>query len=324
MVCGQLTRQNEEIEDFVIARADGTATYNFAVVLDDHDMSISHVIRGNDHVTNTFKQLHIYRALNWQPPVFGHLPLILRPDRKKVSKRLGDKDINEYRSDGIVPEAMLNYLCLLGWSPKADREIYSRNELVDIFTPNNFNASNAIFDIEKLFAINREHLRLKTDHDVATLVAPMLVDADLTTKYWLETRWDYLRAVIRLLRERVRVLSDFVEQGGYFFSFDYKYDTGAEKKHFRPEAADRIERLADRFERLAEFSAETTEDTLSELAEEIGVKRAQLIHPTRLAVSGVPAGPGLYELLTVLGQRIVVERMQKAVAYIRGKETKDQ
>ncbi|UCC44848.1 MAG: glutamate--tRNA ligase, partial [Candidatus Zixiibacteriota bacterium] len=152
MVSGRVTRQNAEIEDFIIARSDGSATYNLAVVVDDHEMQITHVIRGNDHVTNTFKQLQIYRALGWDIPRFGHVPLILRPDRKKVSKRLGDKDVAEYRQEGILPAPMFNYLCLLGWSPKVDREIYSPEELVKIFDANNFNVSNAIFDEDKLVA----------------------------------------------------------------------------------------------------------------------------------------------------------------------------
>ncbi|MFQ6009188.1 MAG: glutamate--tRNA ligase, partial [Candidatus Zixiibacteriota bacterium] len=169
MVLGSITRQNEEIEDFIIARSDGSATYNLAVVVDDHEMGITHVIRGNDHITNTFKQIHIYRALRFKEPMFGHLPLILRPDKRKVSKRLGDKDVNQYSAEGILPEAMFNYLCLLGWSPKTDREIYTIGELIDLFNPDNLNQSNAIFDEEKLLAFNRAHIAKKTDHELAEM-----------------------------------------------------------------------------------------------------------------------------------------------------------
>ncbi len=317
MVSGKLTRQNEEIEDFIVARSDGSVTYNFAVVVDDHEMGITHIIRGNDHITNTFKQVILYRALGLEVPVFGHVPLILRPDKKKVSKRLGDKDVGEYRHDGILPEAMVNYLSLLGWSPKSDREIYTLGELVSIFDPKNLNAANAVFDEEKLIAFNREHIQTKSDHELAVLVAPLLVEAGLSTKYWLETRWDYLRRVITLLKERVRLISDFVEQGSYFFSFDEKYDAKAAGKYFTPESAGWLEELAGRFESLDQFTHETTEATLSALAEEKGIKRAGIIHPTRLAVSGRPAGPGLYDLLITLGKPVVVERMRKAVAHIR-------
>jgi len=321
MISGTLTRQNEEIEDLIIARSDGSATYNLAVVIDDHDMGITHVIRGNDHITNTFKQIHIYHALGFEVPKFGHVPLILRPDKRKVSKRLGDKDINQYSTEGILPEAMFNYLCLLGWSPKTDREIYTIDELIGIFNPDNFNTSNAIFDEEKLLAFNKAHITQKTDHELAVMVAPLLVEAGLSTKYWLETRWDYLRAVVGILKGRVRRLSDFVTFGSYFFSFDYRYDPAAEKKQFIPENDRLLEKLADCFEALPVLTHENTEGELSALAKELGVKRAQLIHPTRLAVTGMPTGPGLYDILVILGKQVVVERMRKAAEYIRSFKT---
>lgn len=317
MVSGEVTRKNEEIEDFIVARSDGSATYNLAVVVDDHEMGITYVIRGNDHITNTFKQIHIYRALGFDLPRFGHVPLILRPDRRKVSKRLGDKDVAQYKEEGILPEAMFNFLCLLGWSPKTDREIYTADELIERFTPDNFSVANAIFDEEKLVAFNQEHIARKSDHELAVLVAPILVEAGLTTKYWLETRWAYLRAVISALKGRARRLSDFVGMGGYFFSFDYKYDPGAVEKHFNKETGPLLSELADRFEELDPFTRQSTEAVVSRLAEERAMKRAELIHPTRLAVSGMPAGPGLYDVLEILGRPTVVERMRKAVEYIQ-------
>ncbi|MCM2272020.1 MAG: glutamate--tRNA ligase [candidate division Zixibacteria bacterium] len=319
MVLGLLTRKNEDLEDFVAARSDGTPTYNFAVVIDDHDMEITHIVRGNDHVTNTFKQIHLYHAFGWDVPRFGHTPLILRPDKQKVSKRLGDKDVAAYQKEGILPEAMFNYLCMLGWSPKNDREIYSTQELIDIFDSANFNPSNAVFDEEKLVSFNKAHIMKKSDHDLAVLVAPMLVDAGLTTKYWLETRWEYLRMVISLLKERVRRVTDFVSLGGYFFFFDYSYDSNAEAEQFTPEAAELLSVLAERFASLTEFSHASTEAALTGLAEERGVKKAKLIHPTRLAVSGITVGPGLYDLLVALTQPVVVERMKKAVDSIRAR-----
>ncbi len=319
IVSSELKRDNQEIEDFIIARSDGTATYNLAVVVDDNDMRISHVVRGNDHITNTFKQIHIYKALGFTLPTFGHVPLILRPDKKKVSKRLGDKDVAQYREEGILPEAMFNFLCLLGWSPKTDREIYTVDELIKIFNPDHFNNSNAVFNEEKLEAFNKEHIVLKSDHDLAAMVAPLLVDAGYTSKYWLETRWDYLRSVISILKTRVRRVSDFVELSKYFFEFDYKYDSQADEKNFTPEAIDILNEFAEQLEKLETYSKETIETTLSELAVAKDIKKGKLIHPTRLAVSGVPSGPGLYDLLLVLGQDVVVERMKKAAEYIQQK-----
>lgn len=316
MVLGDVTRSNEEIEDFIMARSDGSATYNLAVVIDDHDMRISHVIRGNDHVTNSFKQILIGKALGYDIPKFGHMPLILRPDKKKVSKRLGDKGIGEYRAEGILPEAMFNYLCLLGWSPKSETEIYSVSELVKIFTEKNFNSSNAIFDEDKLVAFNKEHINRKSAHDLAVEVAPMLVEAGLTSKYWLETRWEYLRRVIEALKGRVRRVSDFVNLGGYFFSFDYQYDQEAAEKQFTSESGSHLEMLADQLQELEQFDHDSIAQTFGSLAEKLEIKKARLIHPTRLAVSGISVGPGLYELLEILGQAVVVERLRKAAGMI--------
>jgi glutamyl-tRNA synthetase len=317
MVLGQVSRRSDDIEDFIIARSDGTATYNLAVVVDDNSMGITHVIRGNDHVTNTFKQIFLYRALGLDLPQFGHLPLILRPDKRKVSKRLGDKDVGEYRNEGLLPEAMFNYLCLLGWSPKTEREIYTPKELIEIFTEKHFNASNAVFDEEKLIAFNKEHISRKSGHDLAVLVAPLLVEDDVQTKYWFETRWEYLRQVIDLLKARVRRLSDFVSLGRYFFEFDYKYESKAEQKQFTPEAAELLSELADRFEKLTDFGHDDIEQCLSGMADEKELKKARLIHPTRLAVSGMSVGPGLYDILAMLTRPVVIERMRKAVAHIK-------
>jgi len=317
MVSGRISRGHEDLEDFIVARSDGSATYNLAVVVDDHEMGITHVIRGNDHVTNTFKQIHLYRAFGLDLPQFGHITLTLRPDKRKVSKRLGDKDVLAFRAEGILPEAMFNYLCLLGWSPKTDRELYSREELIELFTPDNFNRANAIFDEEKLVAFNQEYIARKSNHDLAVLVAPLLVEADLTTKYWLETRWEYLCRVMGALKLRARRIVDLVELSAYFFSFDHTYDRDAAAKQFTPESAELLEKLADRLERLASFTHESLEKTLNDLAEEKGIKRAALIHPTRLAVSGRSTGPSLYEMLEILSQHVVVERLRKAVKHIK-------
>jgi len=317
MVSGNLSRSNSEIEDFIIARSDGSATYNLAVVIDDYDMGITHVIRGNDHVTNTFKQLHIYRALGFDVPRFGHVPLILRPDKKKVSKRLGDKDVGQFRDEGILPQTMFNYLSLLGWSSKDDREIYTVEQLIEVFNEDNFSTSNAVFDPEKMVAFNREHIVMMPDHELATMVAPLLVEAELTSKYWLETRWEYLCSVIRILKERVKRVSDFVSMGSYFFDSDFKYDTGAESKHFNSESAQWLTELAGRFERLEVFDHDSIASVLSDLADELNIKKANLIHPTRLATTGGPVGPSLYELLELLSRPVVVERMNRAAEYIR-------
>ncbi len=316
-ILGLIAKQNSEIEDLVLCRADGRATYNLAVVVDDHEMGITDVIRGNDHISNTFKQIHIYESLGFSIPRFAHLPLILRPDKKKVSKRLGDKDVAAYNQEGILPEAMFNFLCLLGWSPKDDREVFTRQELIEIFRLDFVNKSNPVFNEEKLLAINFEHLRRLPDHKIAEMVAPLLVEAGFATKYWLETRWDYLIKVVGLLKERAHRVTDFVALGGYFFYSDFNYDAEGAAKRFTPQASERLKVLLERFAAIDVFTKDKIEGTLAGLASEEGIKSAELIHPLRLAVSGLTGGPGLYDILETIGREQVMTRMQRAIDYIQ-------
>ncbi len=317
LILGDLTRENSEIEDFVVCRSDGRAVYNMAVVVDDHEMGITHVIRGNDHITNTFKQILLYRALDLEIPEFAHVPLILRPDKKKVSKRLGDKDVAEYGHEGILPEALFNFLCLLGWSPKDDREYMSREELIEAFVLENVNKANPIFNEEKLLALNQQYIMHTPDHKLADMVAPMLVAAGFTTKYWLETRWQYLLEIIAMLKERCKRLTEFVEKSEYFFSDEFEYDAEAAQKQFNDEGLMLLEKLKVGFEQLKSFKHDDIAAAINSLAEELGVKKGKLIHPTRLAVSGTTVGPGLYEMLEALGQPAVVGRLQKAIDFIK-------
>lgn len=319
LVLGDITRANTEIEDFVVARADGSALYNFAVVVDDYEMGISHVIRGNDHITNTFKQIHIYRALDWELPEFGHVPLLLRPDKKKISKRLGDKDVSEYGAEGILPQTMFNFLCLLGWSPKDGREIMGRDELIEAFSVEGINANNPVFDVQKLMAFNKEHLKLADIQQLYDLIAPDLVSAGVIEEDWLKEKsnQDFVKTTIDLMRERLRVTKDFSELTKYFFTDDFTYDEKGVSKQFIPESANRLSALADSFEALQTFDKESLEQALDALATELDVKRAILIHPTRLAVSGMTMGPGLYDLLITVGQQRTVERMRRAVVFVK-------
>jgi nondiscriminating glutamyl-tRNA synthetase len=320
LLLGNITRQNSEIEDFVICRGDGRAVYNLAVVVDDHEMGITHVIRGNDHISNTFKQIHIYNALGLTLPKFGHVPLILQKDRKKLSKRRGAKDVAEYGSEGILPEALFNFLCLLGWSPKDDREFLSQEELIKIFELKNVSASNPIFDEDKLLALNGEYIRNMPDHKLAALVAPLLVQAELQSKYWLETRWEYLMKVVALLKERCRRTTDFVTLGVYFFNSEYEYDAKAEKKQFTPENKEYLLKLKESFDKLDNFNKENLEAALDGVAESLDINRATLIHPTRLAVSGLSGGPGLFDILETIGIDQTISRLDRAIKHIENME----
>jgi len=316
VVLGKLEKDYHELDDFIILKSDGNAIYNFAVVIDDHDMGISHVIRGNDHMTNTFLQVEIYKALGWDLPTFAHLPMILDLNRNKVSKRKGAKGITDYQHEGYLSEAMFNFLTLLGWSPKDDREKMLRQELVDVFALESINPSNAVFNPEKLLWLNGEYIREKTNHEIAVLVAPMLVDKGLTTKYYLETRWQWLMKVVGLLKERCKLLTDFVEMSGYFFTDNFEYDAKGVAKYFGPEAVRILTALAEKFAEVGELTEIKAEEIVRTYAQELQVKPAVLIHPTRLAVTGLTAGPSLFGLLEAVGRDKVCARIARAIAYI--------
>lgn len=319
LILGDITRSNDEIEDFVVCRSDGRAVYNMAVVVDDHEMGVTHVIRGNDHITNTFKQILLYRALGLPTPKFAHVPLILRPDKKKVSKRLGDKDVAEYGHEGILPDALFNFLCLLGWSPKDDREYMAREELIKSFVLENVNRANPIFNEEKLLALNQQYIMNYPNHKLAEMIAPLLVAAGLTTKYWLETRWQYLMQIVGMLKERCKRLTEFVEKSEYFFTDEFTYEAEAEQKQFNAEGKMFLEKLKERLVKLPKFGHNDIEGAINSLAEELGIKKGKLIHPTRLAISGTSVGPGLYEMMEALGQAAVVRRLQRAIDHMNKK-----
>ena len=319
MVYGRMVKQNKDIEDFVVCRSDRSPLYNFVVVVDDHEMGITDVIRGNDHQTNTFKQILLYNALSLLVPRFGHLPLIFDQRKKKISKRDKAANASDYGKEGFLPEAVFNYLALLGWSSKDDREVYTVDELVKAFSMKGVGKANAMFDFVKMSHFNGEHIRLKSNHDLAVMVAPLLVEANLSTKYGLETRWHYLMDVIGLLKERATVIEHFIERGVYFFQPPSEYDPKGVKKQFIPENADRLEELAKRFEALDSFTHDSLETTLKGMAEEVELKTGQLIHPVRLSVTGMTTGPSLYDLLELLGREETVTRMRTAARYIREK-----
>lgn len=316
VVLGKLEKEYHELDDFIILKSDGNTIYNFAVVVDDHEMRISHVIRGNDNMTNTFLQVEIYKALGWDLPTFAHLPMILDLNRNKVSKRKGAKGITDYQLEGYLPEAVFNFLTLLGWSPKDDREKMLRQELIDVFTLEGINPANAVFNPEKLLWLNGEYIREKTDHEIAVMVAPLLVEKGLTTKYYLETRWQWLMKIVGLLKERCKLVTDFVEMSRYFFTDNFEYDVKGIAKHFTPEAAKHLKTLAEKFAAVTELTETKAEEIVRAYAGELQAKPAVLIHPTRLAVTGLTAGPSLFGLLEAVGRDKVCARIARAIVYI--------
>ena len=325
LVYGDLARSNAELDDFVCARADGRPTYNFACVIDDHDMGISHVIRGNDHITNTFKQVLIYRALGVEPPLFAHLPLNLGKDRRKISKREGATSVIEYQQMGFLPEAIVNFLALLGWSPGDEREIMSRDELVEAFSLERVNPSNPVFDMQKLEWMNGEYIRKMNTNELLERLTPVLMESGLVTRLHIQTNWSWMLRVVETLRERIRLLNDIVEQGAFYFTDRFAFEEKGVAKYFtRPGAAEDLTLLTAEFEKTpaSEFTKDRTEATLRQLAGQLGRSPAELIHPLRLALTGMTTGPGIFDIVELLGRDRCSQRMRAAIAFIRGHNAK--
>jgi glutamyl-tRNA synthetase len=320
IVYGNLKKENKELDDLIILRSDGTPTYNFACVVDDIEMKISHVIRGNDHIANTFKQMLIYQALDIAPPLFAHIPLILGKDRAKMSKRHGATSIMEYKEEGFLHEALVNYITLLGWSPKEDKEILSIEQLIELFTLEGVNPSNPIFDMEKLLWMNGEYIKSCDENKLLELVIPFLEKEKLIEKDILQTKKQRLLKFVNLFRERCRTLKEFAQKGKYFFGFDYQYEEEPANKLFSSlQAGESLSALARKLSVLDSFEKEKTEDVLRKLSDEMKIKPASLIHLLRLAVSGVSGGPPLFDILELLGKEEVIKRIEKAVEFIEAK-----
>jgi glutamyl-tRNA synthetase len=315
LIHGEIKRENSEIEDFVLLKADNSPTYNLAVVVDDHRMKISHILRGDDHISNTPKQILLYKAFKWEFPQFGHLPLILSKDKTKLSKRKDAVDIFDYKKEGFLPEGMINYLVLLGWSPKTEEEIFSLAELEERFTLENIHPTPAVFDRERLEWLNGEWLRrLNIDEVVRRL------DVFLRGNGFEKNDADYLVKVIHAMGNRANKLKDFIEIGRYFFTDDFTYDKEGFKKRIYPGVDIRIKKLIEKFNELDIFDEENMENALRELCDELSCKAGELIHPVRLGVSGMTFGPGLFELLEVLGKDRVIERLERFVGFIEKKQ----
>jgi glutamyl-tRNA synthetase len=320
LVYKELKKENKELDDLIILRSDGTPTYNFACVVDDVDMKISHVIRGNDHLANTFKQVLIYNALGLTPPKFAHIPLILGKDKAKISKRHGAVSVMEYKEQGFLRDAFVNFLALLGWSPKDDREILSTDQMIELFTLEAVNPSNPIFDPEKLEWMNGEYIRACDNNKLLDLVIPFLIKENLISEDEAKGRRDWFLRFTPLFKERCKTLKEFAEKGKYVFKFDYQYEPKAEKKHFNSsEVAERLNAFVDRLLKLDDFKKETIEDALRNLTQEMQLKPAALIHTVRLAATGTSGGPPLFDLLEVLGKEEVIKRLKKAEEFIRVK-----
>ncbi|MDD5436121.1 MAG: glutamate--tRNA ligase [Candidatus Omnitrophica bacterium] len=311
MIHGKVSFNTDDIKDQVMIKSDGSPAYNFCCVVDDAYLKVTHIIRGDDHLSNTPKQILFYEALGITPPRFGHMPLIMGADGAKLSKRHGGVSVEEYKKEGFLPEALVNYLLLLGWSPGGDKEMIGVDEAVKLFDINNMKGVQAKFDLVKLTWMNGEYIAAKKDEELLPLIRKQMEDEGKKT----DTPDEILLKVIGLYKVRMKTLSEFVRMTDYFFTEDYsveekaagKYLAGAESKNILREFSGRLKEIKD-------FSHSSIEEACRSLAEEKKLKAGQVIHPTRVAISGKSTGAGLFEMMEVLGRSKVLERMQKAAA----------
>ena len=311
MIHGKITFNTDDIKDQVMIKSDGSPVYNFCCVIDDAFLRITHIIRGDDHVSNTPKQILFYEALGLPIPQFGHMPLIMGMDGAKLSKRHGGVSVEEYKREGFLPEALINYLLLLGWSPGSDREIISIDEAVKAFDINNMKGVQAKFDITKLRWMNGEYIAAKSDQELLSLIKKQMLDADKACP----VSDDKLLEIVKLYKVRMKTLSEFVQMTDYFFSDDYSIDEKAAGKHLTSaESKNALREFANRLGQLKDFSHSSIEEVCRSMAEEKKLKPGEIIHPTRVAISGKSTGAGLFEMMEVLGKSKVLERMQKAAA----------
>jgi len=313
LVKGAIDFDASLIEDFIILRSDGHAIYHLSVVADDIDMAITHVVRGDDHISNTPKQILLYRALGADVPKFAHVPLILGADKKRLSKRHGATSVMEYANHGYIPEAMVNFLALLGWSPGAgDREVLTKSELADLFTLEGISGGNAVFNSEKLDWFNQQHLARLAPQELAARLKPSFEAAGLWSDDLLTRRHAWFFAVLELLVARAKRLPDFVTQGAFFFKEEVDYDPAAVAKHLQADGVTaHLKALLEEWKALPEFDAATTEAALRRVAEARGLKAGTLIHAVRVAVTGTAVSPGVFEVVSLVGRARVLARLAR-------------
>src|SRR3989475_2777213 len=314
LVHGRIEFDGANIEDFVILRSDGHPTYHLSVVSDDVDMAITHVVRGDDHISNTPKQILLYRALGAAVPQFAHVPLILGPDKKRLSKRHGATSVMEYARQGFLPEAMFNFLALLGWSPGNNTELFSRDDLMKAFSLDGISGGNAVFNPEKLDWFNQQHIMRLAPDELARRIKPSFEVAGFWRGDYLGERHAWFFAVLELLKPRAKRLDDFAAHGRFFFVDAVEFDLMAVDKYLRvPGMNPHLGALVAPFGELPTFDPASTEQALRATAELRGVKAASLIHALRVAVTGKTVSPGLFEVLALVGRDKVRARLRAAV-----------
>lgn len=312
-VRGSITYANRELDDHVLIKSDGFPTYQLANVVDDHLMEITHVIRSEEWIPSTPRHVLEYQALAWDPPRFAHPGLILGKDGKKLSKRHGSVHVGEYKEQGYLPEALANFIALLGWSPGGDREIMSLKEMAELFSLEGLNPSPSVFDPDKLNWMNGVYLRQLSPEELVDRAWPFLQKAGLVSGDPPTAERAYVGEVLKLEQERMKTLAEAPEVTAFFFSEEPEYDEAAVNKWLRrPEAGPILDMVVRRLEALESWEVERVESAVRETIEDLGVKPAEVIHPTRVAATGRTVGPGLFETLSALGRDRVLKRIRKA------------
>jgi glutamyl-tRNA synthetase len=312
VVHGRIEFDNAVIEDFVVLRSDRYPTYHLSVVVDDIDMGITDVVRGDDHISNTPKQALLYQALGAPVPRFAHVPLILGPDKRRLSKRHGATSVMEYERQGFLPEAMFNFLALLGWSPGNDQELFTREALVAAFTLDGISSSNAVFNPEKLEWFNSQHIARLSGDEITARLEPALRDLGFWNDDLRGDRRGWFHQVIELLKPRAKRLRDLAEHGRYFFAEPDGYDAAAVTKHLSaPGLAAHLTAWGEVLSKAEPFTPAAIEEALRACATTLGIKAATLIHATRIALTGQGVSPGVFDVAALVGRDRAVARLAR-------------
>jgi len=311
LIRGRIEFDTSVIKDQVLIKSDGTPTYNFACVIDDATMDITHVIRGDDHISNPPKQILLYEALEFAQPLFAHLPLILAKEGGRLSKRKGATAISEFRAMGYLPEALVNFLLLLGWAPGGDREIIDIKEAVSIFDIRKVNKTAAVLDLEKLNWINNQYLKNMDPQALAEQVIPLLAEKKLIDRDNFDR--NYLRSLVQLFQARLTVLPDFAERADTFFMEEVPVDPKDREKFLSKDLSREFALFIERLDALDTFDITSIEAAFRGLVKELGIQAKELIHPVRVALTGKTVGPGLFEVIYFLGKERAKERLRRWV-----------
>ena len=306
--------ETNNIDDQVLIKSDGFPTYHLANVVDDHLMEITHVIRGEEWLSSTPKHIILYNYFGWEKPVFAHLPLLLNPDKSKLSKRQGDVAVEDYREKGYLKEALINFVALLGWNNGDDKEIYEINELIEKFSLERVHKAGAVFNIEKLNWLNFEHLRKKSDEEVLKMLRDEIEKSEFDNSNFSD---DYLLKVITAMKERVSFVREYLSKSPYLFKAPESYEEQNLKKRWKEDSAQLLEDLKKRFEKLINPVKEDFEKSLDELATELNIGKGKLVHPLRIAVSGVGEGPGIFDILSIIGKDETLSRINTVLSILK-------